>query len=494
MGIFPELWPFSHKENRLMDKVRLQFWNMLRHICVLMLVFSGISALLEYAGKTPNLLKNVLIPVTNLEYVEFLPPGLTETWIPLAVLSFAFAAFACFASRHKNLWHPSGFTTLPAPNGGYLRKATPAQFRKELSGGSWKARFTAKRHFKKAEKSFKKHQYHSAATEYGKSASAVSTMSAYLNEGISLCYTSLFRKAGNAFDKGLSHALGREKYSAFAAALHSNICIPYKELGSMEEAHVSFKEAYSVCMKSGDTLGRLCALGNSGALLLAKKVPDEALQSWRETLAGLTEIRCRITMAIALDGTGRALTAKKDFRQALKHHRKALKIFRTHRNVPGMAGTLDNMGLAHAGLGRRRRSLRSNRKALKLAVSYGSLVDQASIHANMGVAHAKGDRPEEAIKLVEKAVQLNQQIENPLGAARQLANIAVIFASQKRAKEALKKLAEARQSFQKAGRHVAEIRSLEKKVKSALRSDSTDGLGGKAAGTQGESMVFAEQA
>jgi tetratricopeptide (TPR) repeat protein len=476
-----------------MDKLRLQFWTALQHFCALMAISSGILALLEYVGRTPNSLKNVLIPVTNLRYMRFLPPAVAQAWISLAVLMFSFAIAALAARRRKLLWHPSGFTTLPAPNGGYLRKANPGHLRKEFSKAPWKARLAAKRHFKKAEKCFKKNQYHGAAVEYRKSASEFATASAYLNEGICLCYTSLFRKAADAFDKGLSEALGR-KNDAFASVVHGNIAIPYRELGSMEEARASFKEAYGICMSSGDSLGRLCALGNSGALFLARREPNEALQAWRDALVGLAEIRCNFARAVALDGVGRAYAAKKDVSRALSYHRKALRIFRSHRSVPGITGALANIGQAHARLGRRGRSLKVSRKALKLAVSYGSLLDQAAIYANMGLAHAKKNNGGDAIKSVEKALEIYKQIDNPLATARQLANIAVIYASQKKNKEALQKLEEARRCFQKAGDHMPECRSLEKRIRRVLRAGSGDGATGKSAAAQGEPMVFAEQA
>jgi hypothetical protein len=159
-----------------MDKVRLRFWSALGHFCTFMLVFSGVLAFLEYTGKTPDVLRNLLVSASSLEYVRFLPPHLTETWIPLSVLTFAFGAVALAASRQKQIWRPSGFITLPAPNGGYLRKAVSRQFRKELKGGSWKTRREAKAHYKKAEKHFEKNQYRSAAAEYQKSASVFMTM------------------------------------------------------------------------------------------------------------------------------------------------------------------------------------------------------------------------------------------------------------------------------------------------------------------------------
>ena len=477
-----------------MDRMRLRFWNALEHFCILMFVFSGALALLELTGRTPNPFKKSLIFASSLEYVRFLPPNLTETWIPLAFLSFFFAAAAAVAFRRKKLWHPSGFQTLPAPNGGYLRKANPAQLRKELSGTPWKTKRAAKQHFRKAERYFIKSQYRSAAAEYRESASVFAAMSAHLNEGVSLCYTSHFRKAADAFDKGLSTALGGDN-CGFASAFHGNICIPYRELGKLEEAHASFKEAYGICMRSGDSLGRLCAVGNSGALLLARGEPDEALQPWRDALEGLAEIRCGAALAVALDGAGCAFTAKEEFPRALNHHRKALKIFRRHRRLPGTTGALANIGQAHARLGRRWRSLRVNRKALKLATLYGSVLDQAKIHAGLGlVAHAKRGGLEDALKSAEKALELYERIDNPLGVARQLADIAVIYASQKKTKEALKKLAEARDNFQKLGTSVAEYRSLEKRIKLALRGNPDNGSTGKFAGAKGETMLPAKQA
>ncbi len=476
-----------------MDRLCLRFWNALEHFCTLMFVFSGALALLELTGRTPNPLKKLLISASSLEYVRFLPPNLTETWIPLALLSFFFAAVACAASRRKKLWHPSGFRTLPAPKSGYLRKANLPHLKKELSGAPWKTRRAAKKHFRKAERYFVKNQYRSAATEYRKSASVFATMSAHLNEGVSLCYTSHFRKAAAAFDKGLSMALGEET-STFASVFHCSICIPYRELGSLEEAHASFKEAYGICLRSGDSLGRLCAVGNSGALFLARGEPDEAMKAWRDAIEGLTEMRCGAALAVALDGAGCVFAAKREFLRALNHYRRALRIYRRHRCLPGTAGALANIGQAHAKLGRRRRSLRVNRRALKLASWYSSVLDQARVHANTGLAHAKRGGLKDALKSAEKALELYEQLDNPLGVARQLADIAVIYASQKKTKEALKKLGEARGNFQKVGASFAEYRSLEKRIKLALCGNLDNDSKSKASGVKGETMLLAKQA
>ena len=318
-------------------------------------------------------------------------------------------------------------------------------------------------------------------------------MSARLNEGVALCYTSHFRKAADAFDRDLSAAAKREN-DTFASAFHCNICIPYRELGSMEEAQASFKEAYGICMRSADSLGRLCAVGNSGALLLARGEADEALKSWQDTLEGLAEIHCGAALAVALNGAGCAFAAKEGFPQALNHHRKALKIFRRQRSLPGTTGALVNIGKTHAGLGRRWRSLIVNRKAFKLAARYGSLCDQAKIHADTGLARAKRDRLEDALKSAEKALELYEQIDNPLGAGRQLADIAVIYASQKKTEEALRKLAEARRNFQKAGTHSDEYRSLERRIALALRDEAGVGPEGISAGAKGKAILLAKQA
>ncbi len=476
-----------------MDWLRLRFWNVLEQICILTLVFSGSVTLLELTGQTPNLLRKPLIFASNLEYVRFLPPNFTETWIPLAFLSFFFAIVAFAASRRRKLWHPSGLKILPGPNGGYLRKANAAHLKKEFSGIPWKKRRMAKKHFRKAERYFVQNQYRSAATEYRESASVFATMSAHLNEGVSLCYTSHFRKASDAFEEGLSMALVVEN-SGFVSAFHCSTCIPYRELGRLEDAHESFKEAYGLCMRSSDSLGRLCAVGNFSTLLLARGEVDEALQWWQDALEALAGIRCNAALAVALDGAGRVFMAKEDFRQALKHHRRALIIYRLHRSLPGTTGALVNIGRAHAGLDRRRRSLRINREALKLASQYASVVDQANIHACTALVHAKRDGREDALKLAEKALELYRRVDNPLGVARQLAEIAVIYASQEKTSEALKKLREARDTFEKVGVSFDEYSSLEDKIKPAQRCNQDDGPKGESAGAKGETMLLAEQA
>jgi tetratricopeptide (TPR) repeat protein len=421
-----------------------------------MFLLSGVWALLEFKKQFPVPLKKLSVFSSSLDYLRFSPP----TWVSLAFLSILFLAVACAASRRKRLWRPSGFTTHPAPNGGYLRKANPAHLKKELSGAPRKTRRAAREHFRKAERFFGGNQYQSAAAEYQKSASVFATMSAHLNEGISLCYASCFRKAADAFHKGLSKARGEDR--GFESAFHCNMSISHRELGNLEEANARVKEAYDICMKAGDSLGRLCALGNSGALLLARGEPDEALQSWRLALEGMAEIRCGVALAVALDGIGCAFTAKGEFTRALQHHRMALKIFQTHRSVSGMTGALANIGQVHTRLGRRWRSLRANRKTLKLAARYGFIGEQAKVHADAALLHAKRGKLKDALKSAEMALKLYRQVDNPLGVARQLADIASLSASKKKTEEAHRKLGAPRQTHKQSAQAPPPVTLLKK--------------------------------
>ncbi len=429
-----------------MDKLRLQFWSALRYISTfLYLIFAGL-AVTDLAGHMPRALEQRLKSLSPPLLGEYLPAQLNHVWLPLAIMAALFLLIAQASSRRKRLWRPSGFETLPAPDGGYLRKAGFVQFKKELKGVPSAARREAIECFKLAERHFSKNQYKNAATEYQKSAFSVSTKCAYLNLGIAMCYVSYFQRATDAFETGLPIAQ-REEDTKFVAAFSCNSGILHRERGKLTEALTCFKQAYGKGVEIGDSLGQACALGNIGSVYLLQGRIDEAMKSWEVTCERFERARCAVGRAVALDNIGSVYGGKRNFKRALKYHREARKIHREMYNLMGEAQTLSDIGYVCLKLNRRRRSLRASRAALKFAEQLGSLVDQAKAHGNIGLVFEKKGKLEDSLTSVQKSLELYKQVGNPVGVGNQLASIGAIYAAQNKKKEALLKWGEARSKF-----------------------------------------------
>lgn len=487
-----------------MDKARLQFWNVLRYLSTFLYFIFGVLAVVDFAGLMPDGLGTYLESYLDIYLksilraysVGFVPPQLIEAWIPLVVATVLFVFVARISSRRKRLWRPSGFEAVPAPNGGYLQKASSVQLKKELAKAALEAglkakeslrmtemsqirlkagreaRGQAKKSFKLAERHFAENRYRDAAAEYQKSASSFATMSAYLNMGVSFCYVSYFEKAVAAFDKGTPIAQ-RNQNDNFMAAFLCNICIPHRELGALTEAYACFKQAYGIGGKYGDSLGQACALGNLGNLLLLQGRPDEALRSWQKALESFEQTNCRAGRAAALDSIGSVYSGKRNFKQALNYHQKARKIYKSIYNLPGELHALANIGYVYFKLDKRWKSLRTSRKAFKLAVRLGSFLDRARTLGNIGLANGKKkSKLEEALRSVQRAMELYEKIDNPLGVGNQLANIGVIYAAQKKKKEALKKLGEARAKFLEIGAKCDGFQTAEAGIQMAFEENT----------------------
>lgn len=429
-----------------MDKLRLQFWSALRYISTfLYLILAGL-AVIDLADQMPHALEQHLKSLSFPLLGTFLPPQLNHVWLPLNIMAVLFVLIVQVSSRRKRLWRPSGFEVLPAPDGGYLRKAGFGQFKKELKGVPSAARREATDCFKLAERHFSKNRYKNAATEYQKSAFSVSTKCAYLNLGVSLCHISFFQRATDAFETGLPIAR-REEDKRFEAAFLCNSGILHRERGKLTEALTCFKQAYGKGDEVGDSLGQACALGNIGSVYLLQGRIEEARKSWEKVCERFEQARCVVGRAVALDNIGGVYGGKWDFKRALKYHRRAHKIHKDVCSLLGKEQTLANIGYVRLKLNRRRRSLRASRAALRLAEQLGSFLDQAKAHGNIGLAFEKKGKLEDALASVQKSLELYRQVGNPIGVGNQLASIGTIYAAQDKKKEALLKWGEARSKF-----------------------------------------------
>jgi tetratricopeptide (TPR) repeat protein len=433
-----------------MDKVRLQFWNTLKYMSTFLCLIFGVLATLDLTNRMPDGLAKYLKSPPFLNSAGLLPPQFNWAWIPLAGVAVIFVLVARIASRRKRLWRPSSFEDLPAPGGGYLRKVGLAQLKKEVKAGTAEARRQAIESFKSAEIHFSENRYKEAAAEYQKSAFSISTKSAYLNGGVSLCYISHLSRAADAFETGLAIAR-REKNEKFEGAFLCDIGITQRERGNLTEALAFFKQAYGIGAMTGDSLGQACALGNIGSVYLLQGRIDESIKSSEIVHKNFENASCAASRAAALDNIGNVYSGRGDFKRALKYHRKARKIYRDIRNLPGETQTLANIGYVSLKLGRPRRSLRASRAALKLAERLGSFVDRAKAYGNIGLAYEKKGKLEDALKSIQKSLELYKQVSNPVGIGNQLASMGVIYAAQDKKKEALLKWGEARSKFLQTG-------------------------------------------
>ncbi len=450
-----------------MDKHRLQFWDALRDISTFSYLAFGTLAALDIAGRMPKRFEGYLDFLFFFWFPRFLPPQFKQLWVPLLVVAAMFLFIVYVADRRKRLWRPSWFNELPAPNGGYLRKAGMAPFKKDLKGGEPPARRPAKESFKLAELHFVENRYKEAVAEYQKSTFSMSTKSAYLNLGASLWYTSYFQRAMDALEKGLSIARN-EKNEEFEAAFVSNIGVIQRERGKLDEALTRFKRAYSIYGDTGDELGQGCALGNIGSVYLLQGRTDEAMKSWEMAHERFEKADHAAGRATALDNIGSVCAGKWDFKQALKYHRQARKLFRGIPNLPGEMQTLANIGYAYLKLGRFRRSLKASHAALKRAERLGSSLGRAKALGTIGLVYEKKGDLDNALDSLQKSLELYRQLDSPVGIGDQLASIGVIYAAQKKKNEALLKWGEARSKFLTTGARSYGYHILEAAIEQSL--------------------------
>jgi tetratricopeptide (TPR) repeat protein len=447
-----------------MGRVQLQFWNALTYLSTFLYLFFGTLAALDYSNGTPDRLKiflNSLFHRSRLVGSEH-----HAAWIPLAGAALLFAIIARTSQQRKRLWRPSDYQALPAPNGGYLRKAGFPQCKQELRQATPRARREARHFFKLAERYFDRNLFQAAATAYQSSAFAFFTTTAYLNLGVSLCYSSSFQKSLEAFNTALARAKKSKNERLFSAAL-GNIGILHREQGNLTEALRCFKQTYGICEKIRDSCGEACGHGNLGSLFLAQGRPDEALKPWLNALEIFEKSDYLTAVATALDNVGSVYSAKGEHKIALEYHLRSQKIYKIVWNVPGQAQSLANIGYAYVKLGKARKSLKINRKALKLAGWLNSSLDRAKAHSNIGLVHQKKGRLEEALQSIQKAFELYDQISNPIGSGNQLLAMGVIYASRHERAEALRKLGEARSKFLQSG---VMSDAVEAAIEMALRS------------------------
>ena len=427
----------------------------------------GTLALLDFGGRMPDTLGRRLESLLFAGSAEFLPPQLHRTWIWLGIMAVLSLFIVHVSSRRKRLWRPRSFEALPAPNGGYLRKAGLAQLKKELKKGERAARREANESFRLAERRFAGNRYKDAVSEYQKSAFSISTKAAYLNLGVSLWYTSYFQRAMDAFTTGRLIAR-KEGDQRFEAAFVCNIGILQRERGELTEALTCFKQAYTTGGNIGDSLGQACALGNIGSVYLLQGRIDEAMKSWEMACERFEKAGRASGRATALDNIGSVYGGKWDFKHALKYHRKAHRIFKDIRNLPGETQTLANIGCVCFKLGRFRRALKASHAALKLAGRFGSLLDRAKTLGTVGLVYEKKGKLEEALESVQKSLELYRKIDSPVGVGNQLASIGVIYAAQDRKKEALLKWGEARSKFLTTGARSDGYHTVEAAIEMSL--------------------------
>ncbi len=454
-----------------MKRLRLQFCKALLYLSTILYFFCGAMAVFELSNLTPPRLKTLMAYLFRTDFLTSISPQLNRTWPFLALAAIIFFLIARSAYRRKLLWRPPGFETHPAPDGGILRKATIEDLKKGSKKGSPAARRQATQSFRAAEGLFAANKYQDAAAEYQKSAFQISTMSAYMNQGVSLCYTSYFQRAADAFEMALPIAQ-REVNDRFEAAILNNSGIPQKERGNLTEALTCFKQAYSISGTLGDNIGQACALGNIGSVYVLQGRTNEAMKSWENALDSFKQAGCLAGQAAALDNMGCVYSGKWNFKRALRLHRKAHRIFKRIHNLPGRLQTVSNIGAVCCKLGKQRRSLKASRQALKLAQRVGSLVGQAKALGTIGLAYEKKGELDDALESVQKSLELYKRVGSPLGIGNQLASIGVIYAAQEKKKEAMLKFGEARSKFLQIGARSEGYHTVETAIELSLHENS----------------------
>ena len=209
--------------------------------------------------------------------------------------TIVFWAIAYGANTYKEiLGVKPPMETVQGPGGGFTQKATITGFKRELKEAAAELAREAEDYFNAAERDFEARRYPDAASKYRKSIDVLSTMSGYLNLGVSLYYISDFRQAEQAFTPGLQMA--RKKGNrGFEATFLNNIGIVYDQQGKLKEALKSYQAALELFKEIGHPLGQAGALGNIGNVYAEQGKKHEALEWLRQARAIYLKIGAKTT-------------------------------------------------------------------------------------------------------------------------------------------------------------------------------------------------------
>lgn len=312
------------------------------------------------------------------------------------------------------------------PRNKITTKATLTKFEQELEYATHKMKSKTKDYFALAESDFNSMHYQKAAINYQNSIDILPTMSAYLNLGISLDYTSVSNDANKAYLSGLR--LARDKQDKlFESIFLANIGVNQV---SREKALKYLNEALRISREFAYRETEASCLGNIGLIHFADGHINEAIKYYKESLKIYQKKKgfsYSLGEVIGLSLYGRALGEKGKIDEALKYNNKALTICKEINYKWGEIDVLNNIGKIYEDQGK---------------------IDKSSLYS------------EKALQYYEDAFNISKDINYKLGEAISLNNMGQIYHRQKKFDKALSYYDKALTTFKESKDNGGEIVAL----------------------------------
>lgn len=319
------------------------------------------------------------------------------------------------------------------PSGQVSPIATYDRFHQEASDSAEARRSEAEVYFRSGSYDLAKNRYVEAAQNFGKSLSALPTMSGHLNLGNSLVILGKLEDAEKAFLAGLTLARDR---SEFNADFHLALGSLYMMMGRVDTALQATEEALRRYMDCSCEVGIALAQANIGLLQVMEGRNQEAMRNGQQALERLGAKADPAVRALALYLLGWGFAAEGKTKDAEEKFREVVALARGEGNVPFQAVAMAALALTYMWADRNHDAAKTAKEAEQVIKGMDTV---ASIVVRMAMcATADSGSLDSVISLCQSALDLNRKTGgNPLLEAALLHGIADTYYQHNKFNEAL---------------------------------------------------------
>jgi len=260
----------------------------------------------------------------------------------------------------------------------------------------------------------------------------------------------LYLKTG-AYDKAREHfakLLERNPKSVAALLGRGRVEIA---AGNPQGSLDYLNRALTLSIESESDEEKALILHNVGVAYRMLNKPDEALRSYRESLAINRRLNGKRAIALSLNEMGQVLNSLGKSDDALKNYLEALNLRREIGDKKGVADSLLDLANLYHGRGQDDQAMRMYRDSLQIERDLGDERSQAQCLNNMGdVFFARGDY-QEALTFYQQALQLREKLKLPSGIAETHHNLAEVSLRMGQFDQALAEYLRALEVYRSAG-------------------------------------------
>ncbi len=194
-----------------------------------------------------------------------------------------------------------------------------------------------------------------------------------------------------------------------------------------QQALLSWKQSLAIYREIGNRKGIAKSLNNLGIAYRNLGDYPKAIDYLQQSLAIEKEMGNRKGVAASLGNLGIAYRNLGDYRKAIDYYQQTLAISKEMGNRKGVAASLNNLGLAYRNLGYYRKAIDYYQQSLVIDKEMGNRLGVAKSLGNLGLTyHILGDY-RKAIDYHQQTLAISKEIGNRLGVAKSLGNLGLAY-------------------------------------------------------------------